>query len=645
MSPPDGDNPLLDLDLDEVARRIEAEARAAYQQFLELVDRGVAPRDAISRVKGGFEASYYEELSRAFDRIAAEPWTIRELRKYPVSGVSLSRRMYQHWQDTGRRVTTIVNRHAKGVQQARDLARQLYDGYGHRRREALDLLSRPRELPAPLRELVAEPAVRQVLRLEQARAAAVRLRTAALRSAYLQAFDAALDGAARARLERALQVAMEEKTRYFANRIAQTELARAHANRMAREFMADSTLEVVQWRMSASHPEYDICDVFANVNRYGLGPGVYPKRLAPKPVAHPFCRCRLRSRPDLNGVRWSEVTGAEAAYLRRFGDRNAVKLMGSRQRLESVLNGQEARAAWNRGRPAEYHVIPLEQYRPTARLARTKTARPPAVPRPPAPPPPAPRVAGRPVSIDDFIAAGRKITADLPDGAREPLAFVSALVKRMKDAGLAGHACQVVGRTPAAKLVQQASRYYPRAWNAAADALGSLFVRGRTGGRGWEWTAPVDRAIVRLQGFGILRDVKKGTGFMMVPTGDLGVAIHEFGHRLQAAMPGLDRIFQDLHARRTAGQPLELLRNVTRSRGYAANEVTRKDGYTEPYQGKEYAGRGALEVLTIAFENVLALAGGPAASHGAAERRLREFYKKDREMLDLTVGLLLHYTP
>ncbi|MCK7493257.1 MAG: hypothetical protein MZW92_18825 [Comamonadaceae bacterium] len=68
---------------------------------------------------------------------------------------------------------------------------------------------------------------------------------------------------------------IEERNRYFANRIAQTEIARAHADRVADEFLADPTIEVVEVRMSPSHPVTDICDLFARQDRFGLGPGLY----------------------------------------------------------------------------------------------------------------------------------------------------------------------------------------------------------------------------------------------------------------------------------------------------------------------------------------------------------------------------------
>lgn len=633
------DLPFPDEDLDELSRRIDAEAREAYQQFLRLVDEGTPPRDAIQQVLRGFNEAYYTELSAAFSRVLAEPWTVRQMRAYQVGDVTLSRKLYDHWRKTSAEVTAIIREHAQGMQQARELALALYQGYNFRDVEPLTVASgRLRTLPKPLRALAMEPAVRTTLIHTARRAASTRLRTAALRSAYEQAFDAAMAGASRPRLERLLQVAVHEKARYFANRIAQTELARAHADRVAQDLMADSTITVVQWRLSAAHPVDDICDVFARVDRYALGPGCYPKARAPKPIAHPHCRCRLRSRPDLDASEARENHEAERQFLRSMDDAEAARVMGSKRRLQQVRDGQDARSVWNHGKPSEYRVLALNEYGRAAKLPIPPSA-------PTTPPQIAAPVIAQPATIDDYLIEGRKITAELPDGAADPAAFVAALTRRMKDAGLTGKACRVAQTTPTAKLVQRASALYPASWVAAADALGSLFVRAQARGRGWHHTVESDSPAVRLPGFGILRNVKAGTGYVAVPSGDFGVAIHEYGHRLQAALPALDRIFQDLHTRRTAGQPLEQLGHLLGGGGYRRGEVTRKDQYTDAYQGKEYAGRGALEVLTMAYENLLGLAGGTSASHGTAERRFREFYTKDRELFDLVVGLLFNFKP
>lgn len=638
MSPP-ADGSFPDRELDDLASTIDREARAAYRRFQQLLEQGIAPREAMDIVRNGFDARYYDELSKAFNSILDQRWTVNQLRRYNVGGMTLSRTMYRHWRETTSTVTRIVREHAQGVHQARDLALELYTGYGLRNGEVLRWSGTAlRLLPAPLRELVKDPQVRQVLSNAARRASASRLRTAALRSAYLQAIDADLAGVGRARLDKLLKVAMEEKVRYFANRIAQSELARAYSDRVGRELLADVTIDVVQWRMSAAHPRADICDVFSKVDKYGLGPGCYPKRLAPRPTAHPFCRCRLRSRPDLRAANAKERPGAEREFLRGFNDHEAAQLVGSRAKLRKVLSGTPAREVWNEGKAQAHQVIQLGDMR-ASRKAGPGMPNPPAAPTPPVAIAPTPSA---PATLDQFVYAGRQITERLGDGAGAPDVVVAELAQRLRDAGIVGKAVKVASGGQAARMVQEASKLLPSSWVEASDALGPLYVRGSRS-RAWQHTVTSQLAI-RLEGFGIIRSPLPGAGYIQTSIDDFGTALHELTHRIQSALPELDRVFQDLHRRRTAGTPLESLRSITGMR-YGREEMTRRDSYTDPYQGKEYGTRGALEAMTIAIENVLSLAGGDRASHGRARQRFIEMYTKDREMFDLVVGLLFNWRP
>lgn len=45
-----------------------------------------------------------------------------------------------------------------------------------------------------------------------------------------------------------------------------------------------------QWNLSARHPIPDVCDLFAKLDLYGLGRGVYPTSMVPV-VPHPDCLC------------------------------------------------------------------------------------------------------------------------------------------------------------------------------------------------------------------------------------------------------------------------------------------------------------------------------------------------------------------
>lgn len=365
MNPADGQFP--DALADDIASRIQAIAAVAMSDYRRMVGEGVTPAEAMRRAMDAFEASLYEILAGAFSSMTGSRWTVTMVRRYPVGRVSLSALVWRRRQETEAEVARIVAEHAAALHQARELALQLYEGYGFKAKDLLALArGRLSILPRTLRRLAQEPAVRQTI-MQAARLAASRnLATAALRAAYVQAFDAALQGAAGPALDRLLRVAIEEKSRYFANRIAQTEMARTWNDAVTAELLADEQVEVVQIRLSGAHPRADICDVLATVDRYGLGPGCYPKHLAPKPPFHPFCRCRPRSRPDLRAADADLDQNAERAYLAGMDPREAARLVGSAQRLRSIERGSTALAAWNTGLKPAHRVPRMGQLKPGA---------------------------------------------------------------------------------------------------------------------------------------------------------------------------------------------------------------------------------------------------------------------------------------
>jgi len=63
--------------------------------------------------------------------------------------------------------------------------------------------------------------------------------------------------------------------------------AATYTDQQARDLMEQDRIQYVQIRLSSKHPKTDICDYHAQVDLYGLGPGVYPKADAPKPPLPP----------------------------------------------------------------------------------------------------------------------------------------------------------------------------------------------------------------------------------------------------------------------------------------------------------------------------------------------------------------------
>jgi hypothetical protein len=69
-------------------------------------------------------------------------------------------------------------------------------------------------------------------------------------------------------------------------RVFRTETNRAHGEAYRASAFEHDDVVGMRFLLSPRHPAPDVCDMHASVNRYGLGPGVYPKGKSPWP-AHP----------------------------------------------------------------------------------------------------------------------------------------------------------------------------------------------------------------------------------------------------------------------------------------------------------------------------------------------------------------------
>ena len=128
--------------------------------------------------------------------------------------------------------------------------------------------------------------------------------TAGMRAAYSELVDA-LEAQNEKALNRAIFTATQERTRYFADRIARTEMARAYQDGFLLRWDNNDDCVAYQWKLSGRHPRYDICDLYAKANLYGMGAGVFPKDKVPRLPAHPHCMCFLK--PVIRGMMDNET--------------------------------------------------------------------------------------------------------------------------------------------------------------------------------------------------------------------------------------------------------------------------------------------------------------------------------------------------
>ncbi len=164
--------------------------------------------------------------------------------------------------------------------------------------------------------------------------------TKSLKAAYSNLVKAAQTGTEE-QLEKACYVAIQEKSRYVAQRIIRTELSRAYSDGFNAKIMQDDDVVAVRLRLSTRHPVFDICNLFAEADMYGLGKGVYPKDKAPPIPLHPHCMCRLEE-----VYAWEVDISKQKDNVKQAGDKWMNGLSDVNRRRVLGIEGDEA---WKQG--------------------------------------------------------------------------------------------------------------------------------------------------------------------------------------------------------------------------------------------------------------------------------------------------------
>lgn len=350
--------------LDATTAGLDDELRDAHREVVELIRAGVAPRDAVQRVIESFAGVMAETMAIALTAILGASVGAEAVMALEVGAVQLSRRLYAESQNVGEAVQGVVTRHVQGFTDARRLALELFEGYNFRPadEEPIRISASEPRLPRYMREaLLTDDKVLAAMKRQFARLLVDDLSTEALRAAYQQVLDA-LEimekiGEGAKLLERRLEVAFYERVRYFATRIARTELHRSYAEREARLLMDDPDVEFVQVRRAPGRGAPCICVLFTGRDLYGLGSGVYPKAVAPLPPFHPYCMCVTSPRLDLTGRTAQPLDPhGDAYFLNRLGPSMGGRVMGSQAKRDAVMRGARPEDVVNAGRDPLYHV-------------------------------------------------------------------------------------------------------------------------------------------------------------------------------------------------------------------------------------------------------------------------------------------------
>ena len=286
-----------------------------------------------------FMAGYRDNVpysAKSISQAMSESWASDDL--------TLSKRLY-------RRSSTIKNEVADTIKQAlktnktvKGLAKSIFDGYG--KGGIIPEASIPKFLHKLSDINISGEATPEAKRKERELLRSVKGKIARLNTPYVRAayneVAAAVDDGNEVRLQKAIYTATQEKARYHAERIARTENARAYADGQMNRYFDDEDVVAFQWRLSANHPRYDICDFYANADLYGLGKGVYPKDKFPTLPAHPHCMCHIRPMTELDidvNKRHNNLEQSGLEYIKSLSKKHQEVLLGVNGR-NTVLSGK-----------------------------------------------------------------------------------------------------------------------------------------------------------------------------------------------------------------------------------------------------------------------------------------------------------------
>ena len=346
--------------------RRDAKKAVAYLQ--RLIASGMKFEEALDNVQRHYGKLFtLPELKPALVEAAAYAYGIVPTMLTKAQVESMGEELADKWDESG--MTLSEKLHGVGVkmrgaivstlqEQMRrnktwtEAARALYDGYGDDGQNVYnggkDIISR-QDLPKYLQK-VREATGNDPQALAEQRQAIDNINrlakngapNKALQAAYNELLEAVQKGNEKA-IEKAVEVAVNEKSRYVAERITRTEMARAWADGFIAKMKTDADIVAVKFKLSSRHPVFDICDMYAKADMYGLGAGIYPKdKLPPLPV-HPHCLCRyvevIEGEVDMQQQR-DQVRKAGDEWLNSLPESRRAQVLG-RKGLKAWEDGED----------------------------------------------------------------------------------------------------------------------------------------------------------------------------------------------------------------------------------------------------------------------------------------------------------------
>lgn len=265
---------------------------AVHQAYKEHPVMQTLQREVAAQIRAEAERGYGDSLPQGItDRLFTHAWT--------PDGLTLSERTTHASILVREMVARTISEQIKKSDSYRQASLAIFDGY--RQGGVIPVQDVPKYLAetTAIARHASIPRDEILKMLKPIRRQIEKGTTAGMRAAYSQLVDALEDQNEKA-LNKAIYAATQERTRYFADRIARTEMARAYQDGFLLGWDNNEDCVAYQWKLSGRHPRYDICDLYAKADLYGMGAGVFPKDKVPRLPAHPHCMCFLK--PVIRGM-------------------------------------------------------------------------------------------------------------------------------------------------------------------------------------------------------------------------------------------------------------------------------------------------------------------------------------------------------
>lgn len=277
--------------------------KAFEEEIKRLLKAGKTPKQAVDEayklypvmkiMQGEIEPQLIGEMKRGGAVGVAKPLLKKaSTAVWAADGLTLSKRTTQGAKEVTKQAAAVIAEAVKKGQTVQKATLALFDGYGYGHtlpeQDIPDFLKQLTQIVKAKEYGGAEfkSTLREVERNLK------KLNAQGLKAAYTQVKNAVLSGNEK-RIEKAVYTATQERTRYFARRIARTEMARAYNDGFMSKWANDEDCVAFKWKMSSAHPFCDICDMYAEADLYGMGPGIFPKDKVPTLPVHPNCMCHL----------------------------------------------------------------------------------------------------------------------------------------------------------------------------------------------------------------------------------------------------------------------------------------------------------------------------------------------------------------